>query len=301
MTAQAQSSQARSYYGRPVIKPPVWRPEVPVYFFTGGLGGAAALLSLAARATGQRVLARRALLVGAGAEALSPALLTADLGRPERFLNMLRLLKLSSPMSVGSWVMSASVASSSVAAGLELAARAPRARLALECCSALLGPAMTTYTAVLIANTAVPAWQGGRRLLPPLFAASSAASAGAACTLACPAAEAGPARALAAAGGVATVAIGGWMRRALGPLVAEPYRRGTPGLLRRGADALSAAGAALVASPGRDRARLSAGAALLLAGQLSLRFAVTQAGGASARDPRYTVAPQRERRAEALS
>jgi len=294
-------TESPSYHGRSVIKPPVWRPEIPIYFFTGGLGGAAALLSLGARATGQPVLARRALLVGAAAEALSPAFLTADLGRPERFLNMLRLLKLSSPMSIGSWVMSASVASSAAAAALELRARAPRARLALECCSASLGPAMATYTAVLIANTAVPAWQEARRSLPPLFAASSAASAGAACTLACPLAQAGPARALAALGGIATVAIGGLMRRALGPLLAEPYRRGPSGLLRRSADALSAAGAGLIAAPGRSRARLSTGAALILAGQLSLRFAVAQAGGASARDPRQTIVPQRQRQAERVS
>src|SRR5690606_3989732 len=86
-------SAMRSYYGRPVIKPPVWQPEIPVYFFTGGLGGAAAILSLLSRLAGHERHARRLTVLGAGAEVVSPLLLVADLGRPERFLNMLRVFK----------------------------------------------------------------------------------------------------------------------------------------------------------------------------------------------------------------
>jgi formate-dependent nitrite reductase membrane component NrfD len=292
----AGPGEVRSYYGRPVIKEPVWEPQIALYFFTGGLGGASGVLSLMARLTGQRALARRALLVGAGFESLSPLLLTSDLGRPERFLNMLRMLRPSSPMSVGSWVMSVNVASSLGAGALELLGRMPRVKLALELGSAVHGPAMSTYTAVLIANTAVPVWHGARRALPPLFAACSVASAGAACTLASPAGEAGPARVLAAGGALATLVIERQMRRSLGSLVSEPYRRGLPGRLSRASRALTAVGGALLAAPARRRrAPVRAGAALLLAGELALRFAVFRAGGASARDPRYTVAPQRER------
>lgn len=99
------ASVPRSYYGQPVLKAPVWTFEIPWYFFVGGLGGASAGLAWLAELRGQRALARSAwlgALVGTGA---SPLLLISDLGRPERFLNMLRMLKVTSPMSVGSWVL----------------------------------------------------------------------------------------------------------------------------------------------------------------------------------------------------
>jgi formate-dependent nitrite reductase membrane component NrfD len=130
----------RSYYGRPVIKPPVWQPEIPMYFFTGGLGGATSIVSLAAKIAGRDEQARRLLYAGFVAEALSPALLTADLGRPERFLNMLRLFKPTSPMSVGSWVLVAANMTAGLGATLELLDRAPRLKVAAEVASALSAP-----------------------------------------------------------------------------------------------------------------------------------------------------------------
>ena len=99
---------ADSYYGRPVLKEPVWQPEIPWYFFTGGLAGASSVLELVARLAGNEPLARRSLYVGAAADIVSPALLISDLGRPERFLNMFRVFKVTSPMSVGSWILGVS-------------------------------------------------------------------------------------------------------------------------------------------------------------------------------------------------
>jgi DMSO reductase anchor subunit len=288
-------TRMRSYYGRPVIKEPVWEPEIPVYFFTGGLGGASAVLAMTARLTGNETLARRALFVEAAAEAISPLLLTADLGRPERFLNMLRVFKPTSPMSVGSWVMTFSALSSTAAAGLEFLELAPRAKFALEAVSAALGPAMATYTAVLIANTAVPVWHDARHALPPLFAAGSAASAGAAAVMIVPPREAGPARRLAVASTAVTLAVGEVMEKRLG-MVGEPYKQGLPGMFNRASKVLSAAGAGVLAITGRrSRRAAAAGGALLLSGELALRLAVFKAGDASARDPKYTVLPQRER------
>jgi hypothetical protein len=288
-------TKMRSYYGRPVIKEPVWEPEIPVYFFTGGLGGASAVLAMIARVTGNETLARRVLFVEAGAEAISPLLLTADLGRPERFLNMLRVFKPTSPMSVGSWVMTFSALSSTAAAALEFLELMPRAKLALEAVSAALGPAMATYTAVLIANTAVPVWHDARHSLPPLFAAGSAASAGAAAVMIVPPREAGPARRLAVISTAVTLVLGEAMEKRLG-MVGEPYKQGLPGMFNRAAKGLSAAGAGVLALSGRRSRRAAAlGGGLLLCGELALRLAVFKAGDASARDPKYTVLPQRER------
>ena len=99
------SERAASYYGRPVIKEPVWTPEIPVYFFTGGLAGASAGLGVLAELRGNEVLARRAWAVALAGVAVSPVLLISDLGVPTRFLNMLRMFKVTSPMSVGSWIL----------------------------------------------------------------------------------------------------------------------------------------------------------------------------------------------------
>src|SRR5215216_2591916 len=104
-----------SYYGRPVIKEPVWSWEIPWYFFTGGLAGASSCLGFVAGLTGNRWLGRTARLVSLGAAPASPILLISDLGRPDRFYNMLRVFKPTSPMSVGTWVLSSFGAASSIA------------------------------------------------------------------------------------------------------------------------------------------------------------------------------------------
>ena len=108
-----------SYYGRPVIKEPVWTWEIPTYFFTGGLAGASSVLSSAARVAGNEKLARTALYLGTVADLVSPALLISDLGRPERFHHMFRVVKVTSPMNLGSWVLLVNGGASTTAALLE--------------------------------------------------------------------------------------------------------------------------------------------------------------------------------------
>jgi len=127
-----------SYYGRPVLKEPVWQPEIPWYFFTGGLAGASGVLSLVARLSGNETLARRSLYVGAAADLVSPALLVSDLGRPERFLNMFRVFKVTSPMSVGSWILGVSGGASTTAALLEATGKLKPIEYAAELVSALV-------------------------------------------------------------------------------------------------------------------------------------------------------------------
>jgi formate-dependent nitrite reductase membrane component NrfD len=285
----------RSYYGRPIIKEPVWKPEIPFYFFTGGLAGVSSVLSLAARAAGNEQLAKTSLFAGAIADAASPALLISDLGRPERFLNMLRVFKATSPMSVGSWVLAASGAASGTAAALEVLQVLKPVRLAAEIAAALLGPALATYTATLVSNTAVPVWHEARHELPFVFAGSAAASAGAMPALVLGPRESRPARRLAIGGVIAELVAMQVMERRLG-FLGEPYRRGAAGVLTRVAKALTAGGAAVLAWWGsRSRAGARAGAALLLAGEVLVRWGVFRAGFQSAQDPRYTIVPQRER------
>jgi hypothetical protein len=285
----------RSYYGRPVLKEPVWEQEIPWYFFTGGLAGASSVLSMAARVAGNEKLARRSLYVGAAADAVSPVLLISDLGRPERFLNMLRVFKVTSPMSVGSWILGVSAGASATAAVLEAAGRLKPVKYLAEAVAAISGGPLAVYTATLVSDTAVPVWHEARRELPFVFGASAAASAGAAAVVVTPPGEAGPARRLAVGGVAAVNALTLAMEARLGT-IAEPYHEGEAGRFNRLAKACTLGGAALLARRGRaSRLAAIAGGALVLAGEAALRWSVFKAGFQSARDPKYTVIPQRER------
>jgi Polysulfide reductase len=294
-SATATGTEMRSYYGRPVIKEPTWTWEIPTYFFTGGVAGASAVLSTAAKLTGHEKLARTALYVGAVADLVSPALLVSDLGRPERFHHMLRVAKVTSPMNVGSWVLLVSGGASNTAAVLELVGRLEPVKLLAEGVSTLAGPLLATYTGVLVADTAVPVWHEARRELPWIFGASAMASAGAAACLLLDPEDAGPARRLAVAGVLAEGALMVTMERRLGTL-GEVYQQGEAGKLSWAAKGLATAGAALLARRGRrSRGAAFVGGALVCAGEVCLRWAVFKAGFQSARDPKYVVEPQRQR------
>jgi len=288
-------AEPRSYYGRPVIKSPVWKPEVPWYFFTGGLTGASSTFALAAGWAGNDLLARRSWTVAMLSGAANPALLISDLGRPERFLNMLRMFKVTSPMSVGSWVVATSGSANGLATLSRILGVMPRLGGVARLAAGASGLPMTTYTAVLIANTSVPVWREARHVLPFVFAGSAAASAGAAAAIATPRSAAGPARRLAVVGAAleqgATIA----MERRLGDLSA-PYRDGDAARYAKLARGLTLAGAALIGLGGR-RSRIAAaiGGAAVMAGSVAERWAVFEAGKHSARDPRFTVGPQRAR------
>src|SRR5205823_4053812 len=155
----------------------------------------------------------------------SPPLLIVDLGRPARYLNMFRVLKPTSPMSVGSWVLGAFGGLSGAAAISELTGiQRPLGRLA-EAGAAVLGLPLSTYTAVLVANTAVPVWHRARAILPFVFASSAAASAGAAAAILTPARDAAPARRLAVSGALGELVAVAAMELSLGS-GAAPYHSG---------------------------------------------------------------------------
>ena len=288
-------TEAASYYGRPIVKEPTWKPEVPVYLFTGGVAGGSAVLHGVAKLTGNERLARTSLFVGAAMEIASPILLVSDLGRPERFLNMLRVFKVTSPMSVGSWILFVSGGAGNTATLLELLGVLKPLKTLAEAVSFVAGPPLATYTGALLANTSIPVWAEARDELPYLFAASACASAGAVTTMLTPPDVARPARRAAVVGAAAELALMQTMERRLG-FVGEVYRQGEAGRFARVSKLCVAAGAGILAARGRrSRAAAVAGGVLVAAGQLALRWSVYKAGFQSARDPRYTVVPQKER------
>jgi formate-dependent nitrite reductase membrane component NrfD len=227
--------------------------------------------------------------------------LIADLGRPERFLNMLRVFKVTSPMSVGSWILSATSAAVGAAALSTLTGRVPWAGRLAAVPAGALGTTLATYTGGLLADTSVPAWLEARRELPFVFGGSAMASAGGAALILTPLRYAEPARRLLLAGAAVETVASRVMEHRLGDLAA-PYRTGRSGRLARAALAATGAGAGLAVAGrtlrrGRARRPLAiAAGALTMAGSALQRFAVFEAGLASARDPAATIEPQRRRR-----
>ena len=284
-----------SYYGRPVVKEPVWEAaDIAGYLFLGGLAGSSSVLAAGAQLTGRPGLARAAKAGAAGAISLSFAALVHDLGRPARFLNMLRVFKPSSPMSLGTWLLTAYGPAAGTAALCSVTGRLPRIGAAATAGAGLLGPAVTGYTAALIADTAVPAWHEARAELPYLFAGSGAAAAAGLALAAAPVSEHSPARRLAVLGAGTEFVAAQSLQRRLG-LVSEPYRSGKAGALIRAGEVLAGAGLAGAFAARRSRTATAMSGAALLAASALTRFGVFEAGRASARDPKYTVIPQRER------
>jgi len=294
-----------SYYGRPVIKEPSWEaPDVPGYLFLGGLAGASSVLAAGAQLSGYRELAKVAKVGALGAISLSAVALVHDLGRPGRFANMLRVFKPSSPMSVGSWLLTAYGPVAGAAAVSEVTGILPIAGTAATLGAGLLGPAIATYTAALICDTAVPAWHAGYREMPYVFAGSAASAAGGLGLLATHPADAEPARNLAVLGATVELIAKRQMIHRLarsggagsdGVSLAEPYEAGTTGAILRIAEFLTAGALAGAVLGRRSRAVSALAGAALVAASAMTRFGIFEAGMASARDPKYTIVPQRRR------
>jgi formate-dependent nitrite reductase membrane component NrfD len=286
--------EVRTYYDKPILKQPVWRWYVPAYFFTGGLAAGSGMLAAGARLTGFRRLARQSRFVTLGALGVSTALLIADLGRPERFYNMLRVLKPTSPMSIGSWVLGAFGTAAAAGTASDVLDVLPGLGVLADTAAGGIAPVVATYTAVLLADTAVPAWHEARRELPFVFAASAAASAGGVAVALAPPSEAGSARRLLGAGALVELASVEALHRRLGPELAATYETGLAGKLGNWSRALTAVGAVTAVAGGRRfRPFAVAGGLATAAGGALLRFAIFEAGKAAARDPKYVVAPQR--------
>ncbi len=299
-----------SYYGRNIVKPAPWKAEIPAYLFTGGVAAGSSLLAAGADLTGRPALRRSGRLSAIVALGFSMVALVHDLGRPSRFLNMLRTVKLTSPMSVGTWILSIYGPFAALAAAAELAGLLPTGsyqgkvgtvlrltRLAgrpAGVMAAVTAPPVAAYTAVLLSDTATPSWHAAFKELPFVFTASATAASGGLGMICSPIDQAQPARRMAVGGAVVEIVMEKRMERSMG-ITAEPLHQGKAGRLIKAATALTVGGAAGTLLAGRSRTGAGLSGAALMAGSACTRFAVFEAGQASARDPRYTVVPQRER------
>jgi formate-dependent nitrite reductase membrane component NrfD len=288
-----------SYYGLPVLKAPVWTWEIPLYFFIGGIAGMSACLALVAQFFGSEPsLIRSALWVALVGAAICPLFLIADLGRPARFLAMLRVAKIQSPMSVGVWILVAFSGCTFVALlANEVIARGKvnpliaGLRWAGECTAASTGLILAAYTGVLIGATANPVWSHNRRALPAHFLAAALGGSGAVLELLgflIPATQ---------ILGVAAAAI-----ETLLGVHFEIGRLPVNAPLHRGKSALAFRIAGVLAGPGALILRLASDAAparrdaaiCFLCGSLLSRYAWIWAGRASAKDPEVLFQMQRK-------
>jgi hypothetical protein len=261
-----------SYYGQPIVKAPVWTWQIGLYLFVGGTAGMSGAIALAGLLSGQSVeFLRAALGVALAGAVVSPVLLIWDLGRPSRFLNMLRVFKCRSAMSMGVWTLV--FFSNFAAAAFVLVTVAPGFRslaAVLVAGTALTGVVLATYTGVLLGATVVPLWSAHHTLLPFHFGSVALASAAVALELLGFRLAALSAIALTVA--IIETGIGIWL---------EFTREGAPGFLLRAA--------ALLTGPVPLVARLAgwvpaAGICFLL-GAVCSRYGWLFAGRGSGRTP----------------
>ena len=293
-----QASPTTGYYGVPLLKEPQWKPEVPLYFFVGGAAGASAVIANMANWLGDdRELVRSARWMAAGGGALSSVLLIKDLGVPSRFLNMLRVFKPQSPMSMGAWTLSAfsSFSAAAAFANLMQVKLGPSIPIGLvENAAGLLatvtGLMMSSYTGVLIGATVIPVWNENVGTLPQHFAASGLNSAVSLLELM----GHDDSRALNLLGISASCyeVAEGLLLESKRHRINEPLRKGWSGAIVRAGGVLSGpvplALRLAYAVSGNNKLRRAA-AWSSVAGSLLTRFGWVQAGRASARDHRIPL------------
>ena len=318
-----------SYYGQPIVKPVPWDHKISAYLFVGGIAGASGIIQAGAVASGNAALQRNSRLTAMVTVGLSGAALVADLGRPERFLNMMRTVKLTSPMSVGTWILTAYSAFAGVTTAQETlrilqtpevrrrsleGSRGPLTALVrvtgalgtpATIGQAAFGAPLAAYTAVLLSDTAHPVWHESRRDLPFVFVGSAALAASGVQMVLTPTAQAGPVRRLALVGVATELVAMHRLEEHLTDLgIDEPIRTGQGAGKLRLAKALGIAGGLGTLLSGRSRLLAIASGGALAAASALTRMGVVEAGIESAKDPKYTVRVQgdrlRERRRQGI-
>ncbi|MCF4006868.1 polysulfide reductase NrfD [Corynebacterium uropygiale] len=300
-----------SYYGTPVVKAPPWKSPIGIYLFLGGVAGGSSLLALGSQISGNAALRRTARLAAFGAAASGSLALIADLGRPERMLNMFRVFKLSSPMNMGSWILGSFGGTSALAALAEIddltqhwAPLPRRLRTLLHrvvspaagVAAGALGAPLAVYTAVLLGDTSNPVWNEVKDTLPVVFVSSaSLASAGTAMVFT-PTADAAPARFLALAGASADLYATHQMMEKADPVIEESLREGRSGTMLSLSEKCVAAGlVGTLLGARRSRKMAVASGLALMAGSALTRFGMLYAGLDSVKDPRCVIEPQKRR------
>jgi hypothetical protein len=285
------TSDESSYYGIPMLKESVWKWPIPLYFYVGGLAGGSAVLSAAALLRRHRLrrMIRAGRRIAAAGAVVSAALLIQDLGVRRRFIYMLRVFRPTSPMNVGTWILSAFGA---CATGALLPGRIGDAA---SVGAGIAGLPLAGYTGVLLANTAVPLWQNAWANLPPVFVASAAASTASAMEmLPLSPTEQRVARRMAVAGKLSSFGADLALERQLKKIeqVGRPLDRGLSGALWKTAKVCKAASLVCSVLPRKPAWLRVTGGLLGTAGALCTRFSLFHGGRASSRDPHATVAMQ---------
>lgn len=289
------------YHGNPLLKPPTWTWQVPLYLFAGGVAGTSAFIALAAHVSGNSALLRAALWVALAGALISPPLLIADLGRPTRFLNMLRVFKLRSVMSIGAWTLmlfSSAIGLAVVCHELILAGYGNGFFLSIEWASefaaSLTGLILASYTSVLLGVTAIPVWSENRRLVPAVFLAGGLGSASAVLELLTFFIPATQFIGIVASTVETVIAI---CIEARGRYVDKPLREGVVGWLVRSGGILAGPVSLSLRIFGAHSPGVRAVAALsFITGALISRYAWIAAGRVSSRDPQALFQIQRRPR-----
>jgi formate-dependent nitrite reductase membrane component NrfD len=274
----------------PFIKAPVWTWEVPLYFWVGGLASGAAFVATACDVAGDHRSARIARRLALGAVSTAPPLLILDLGRPLRFLNMLRIFKPRSPMNLGAWCLVGFSATAAAGVAADLV-RLRRTARVLGGATALLGGYLGSYTGVLLASTAVPVWARSRSVLGPIFICTATASGAAGTRLLLVASgipKGHPTRialgSVETASIVTELALSRINSRRLGRL-SDAMHHGRPGLFFRLAETAVTVGVSTRLVARRSPPWLhNLASGLYLLGALGFRYAWVEAGKASADD-----------------
>ena len=297
---QEETSSLDTYYDRPVLKKSPWSWVIPAYYYVGGATGGSMVLGAAATlldADEFSGMIRQSRVIGVTGAMISAALLIHDLGMPSRFLNMLRVFRPTSPMSMGTWILMTFSGASGVAFLAEFGPKQIQfLGTGAAAVAGLFGLGLCGYTGVLVANTTVPLWQRPHRLLPLLFLSSAVGSAGSLFdVLGGDEREQRAATIFGTAGKLADMVVSKLMEQDVAsvPEAARPLREGFSGMLWETAFVLTGASLVLTLVAGKKRGLRRMAGILGTLGALCTRFGVHYAGQASAMHPRATFDQQR--------
>ena len=289
-----------SYYDRPLLQKPVWEWPIAAYYYVGGVTGAALVLAAAAQlrdGAANNQLIKRCHSIAFAGSGLSAFCLVYDLGRPERFLNMLRVFRPTSPMNVGAWILSGVGATTPMALLLRnrggLLGAAGRL---FTYAAGIFGAGLATYTGVLVSSSAVPIWQQSRKTMPILFGASAVSSVGSLFNVITDDTdERALTSSFGAVGQLVELGASYVMEQQASEVerVGLPFRDGLSGAMWKTAALLTAGSIVLGLLPGNSKTKRVTAGLLGTFGSMLMRFSIEQLGKKSALDARASFHQQR--------